>query len=61
MLDEVSEVDDLGRLAGEAAVLDEGIGTVGTAIEAGADVSVTVRMDPAVKSAIATIPRMRGR
>lgn len=30
--------------------------TVGTAINAGADVSVTVRMDPAVKAAIATIP-----
>lgn len=33
-----------------------GHGTVGTAIKAGADVSVTVRMDPAVKTAIATIP-----
>ena len=32
-----------------------GHGTVGTAIKAGADVSVTVRMDPAVKAAIATI------
>ena len=29
---------------------------VGTATRAGADVSVTVRMDPAVKAAIATIP-----
>ena len=33
-----------------------GHATVGTAIKAGADVSVTVRMDPAVKAAIATIP-----
>ena len=33
-----------------------GHATVGTAITAGADVSVTVRMDPAVKAAIATIP-----
>lgn len=33
-----------------------GYATVGTAITAGADVSVTVRMDPAVKAAIATIP-----
>lgn len=33
-----------------------GHATIGTAIKAGADVSVTVRMDPAVKSAIATIP-----
>lgn len=32
-----------------------GHGTIGTAIKAGADVSVTVRMDPAVKTAIATI------
>ena len=32
-----------------------GHATVGTAIKAGADVSVTVRMDPAVKAAIATI------
>ena len=32
-----------------------GYATVGTAIKAGADVSVTVRMDPAVKAAIATI------
>jgi Transposase DDE domain group 1 len=30
--------------------------TIGTAITAGADVSVTVRMDPAVKTAIASIP-----
>ena len=33
-----------------------GYGTVGTAIKGGADVSVTVRMDPAVKAAIASIP-----
>ncbi|UWF78021.1 MULTISPECIES: IS1380 family transposase [Microbacterium] len=33
-----------------------GHATIGTAIKAGADVSVTVRMDPAVKGAIATIP-----
>jgi hypothetical protein len=33
-----------------------GYATIGTAIKAGADVSVTVRMDPAVKAAIATIP-----
>jgi hypothetical protein len=33
-----------------------GYATVGTAITAGADVSVTVRMDPAVKAAIAIIP-----
>ena len=33
-----------------------GHATIGTAINAGADVSVTVRMDPAVKAAIATIP-----
>ncbi len=33
-----------------------GHATVGTAINAGADVSVTVRMDPAVKAAIAIIP-----
>ncbi len=33
-----------------------GHATIGTAITAGADVSVTVRMDPAVKAAIATIP-----
>lgn len=33
-----------------------GHATIGTAIKAGADVSVTVRMDPAVKTAIATIP-----
>lgn len=33
-----------------------GHATIGTAITAGADVSVTVRMDPAVKTAIATIP-----
>ncbi len=33
-----------------------GHGTIGTALGAGADVSVTVRMDPAVKAAIATIP-----
>lgn len=33
-----------------------GHATVGTAIKAGADVSVTVRMDPAVKAAIASIP-----
>jgi hypothetical protein len=33
-----------------------GYATVGTAIKSGADVSVTVRMDPAVKAAIATIP-----
>jgi hypothetical protein len=32
-----------------------GHATIGTAIKAGADVSVTVRMDPAVKAAIATI------
>ncbi|WP_426625362.1 IS1380 family transposase [Leifsonia sp. McL0607] len=32
-----------------------GHATIGTAINAGADVSVTVRMDPAVKAAIATI------
>lgn len=32
-----------------------GHATVGTALKAGADVSVTVRMDPAVKAAIATI------
>ena len=32
-----------------------GHGTIGTAIKAGADVSVTVRMDSAVKAAIATI------
>jgi len=32
-----------------------GTATVGTAIRAGADVSVTVRMDPKVKAAIATI------
>ncbi|ANG85728.1 IS1380 family transposase [Microbacterium aurantiacum] len=33
-----------------------GYATIGTAITAGADVSVTVRMDLAVKAAIATIP-----
>ena len=33
-----------------------GHATIGTAIKAGADVSVTVRMDPAVKAAIASIP-----
>lgn len=33
-----------------------GHATIGTAIKAGADVSVTVRMDPAVKTTIATIP-----
>jgi len=33
-----------------------GHATIGTAIKAGADVSVTARMDPAVKAAIATIP-----
>ena len=33
-----------------------GHATIGTAIIAGADVSVTARMDPAVKAAIATIP-----
>jgi hypothetical protein len=33
-----------------------GHATIGTAIRAGADVSVTVRMDPAVKAAIAVIP-----
>ncbi|MDN4465773.1 IS1380 family transposase [Microbacterium aurantiacum] len=33
-----------------------GYATVGAAIKAGADVSVTVRMDPAVKAAIAQIP-----
>ena len=33
-----------------------GHGTIGTAIKAGADVSVTVRMDTAVKAAIALIP-----
>jgi Transposase DDE domain. len=33
-----------------------GHATIGTAIKAGADVSVTFRMDPAVKAAIATIP-----
>ena len=33
-----------------------GHATIGTAITAGADVSVTVRMDPAVMAAIATIP-----
>ncbi len=33
-----------------------GHATIGTAIKAGADVSVTVRMDPAVNTAIATIP-----
>ena len=33
-----------------------GHATVGTALGAGADVSVTVRMDPAVKAAIANIP-----
>jgi hypothetical protein len=33
-----------------------GHATIGTAIKAGADVSVTVRMDPAVKTAIVTIP-----
>jgi hypothetical protein len=33
-----------------------GHATLGTAIKAGADVSVTVRMDPAVKAAIASIP-----
>ena len=33
-----------------------GHATIGTAITAGADVSVTVRMDPAVKAAIASIP-----
>jgi hypothetical protein len=33
-----------------------GHGTIGTAITAGADVSVTVRMDPAVRAAIGTIP-----
>ncbi len=33
-----------------------GHATIATAIRAGADVSVTVRMDPAVKAAIATIP-----
>lgn len=33
-----------------------GYATIGTAIKAGADVSVTVRMDPAVKTAITTIP-----
>lgn len=32
-----------------------GYATVGTALKAGADVSVTVRMDPAVKAAITTI------
>ena len=32
-----------------------GHATIGTAIKAGADVSVTVRMDPAVKASIATI------
>lgn len=33
-----------------------GHATIGTAIAAGADVSVTVRMDPAVKTAITSIP-----
>ena len=33
-----------------------GYATIGTAITASADVSVTVRMDPAVKAAISTIP-----
>src|SRR5699024_3644327 len=33
-----------------------GHATIGTAIKAGADVSVTVRMDPAVKAAITSIP-----
>lgn len=33
-----------------------GHATIGTATKAGADVSVTVRMDPAVKTAIASIP-----
>lgn len=33
-----------------------GHATIGTALKAGADVSVTVRMDPAVKAAIAAIP-----
>ena len=33
-----------------------GHATIGTAVKAGVDVSVTVRMDPAVKTAIATIP-----
>lgn len=33
-----------------------GYATVGAALKAGADVSVTVRMDPAVKAAITTIP-----
>ena len=33
-----------------------GHATIGTAITAGADVSVTVRMDPAVKTAISSIP-----
>lgn len=33
-----------------------GHATIGTAIKASADVSVTVRMDPAVKAAITTIP-----
>ena len=33
-----------------------GRATIGTAIAAGAEISVTVRMDPAVKAAIATIP-----
>jgi hypothetical protein len=33
-----------------------GHATIGTAIKTGADVSVTVRMDPAVKAAITTIP-----
>ena len=33
-----------------------GHATIGTAIKADADVSVTVRMDPAVKAAIASIP-----
>lgn len=33
-----------------------GHATIGTAVKAGVDVSVTVRMDPAVRTAIATIP-----
>jgi hypothetical protein len=33
-----------------------GYATVGAALKAGADVSVTVRMDPAVRAAISTIP-----
>jgi Transposase DDE domain group 1 len=58
--DALATLRRIGNTGGERPLLRAdsafyGHATIGTAIKAGADVSVTVRMDPAVKAAIATI------